>query len=704
MKSPILTFSSQSCLIFCLASCYFALQPAYAQQPPIDDILDLGLEDLLSMEVTSVSRKKQRLTESAAAIYVITQEDIRRSGVTSIPEALRMAPGIQVAKMDSNKWAISSRGFNAQFANKLLVLIDGRSVYTPSYSGVYWEVQNTMLKDIDRIEVIRGPGATIWGANAVNGVINIITRSATETRGGVVVARAGNEEKSQLAMRYGFDLGEQSSARVYFKSSDYDSSYATELDNDAGDEWSNYQGGFRMEIPLSTRDQLTLQGDAYRADENQIIRLEWLDPALAENNPPDQNLPFRKVNNPDIIDSSGHNLLARWQRTGEGGLNSTLQIYLDQTKRQELILDQRHDILDIDFTQHYNGWESHNIIWGAGYRRTENDNISSFNVAILKASESTSLVSAFIQDEIVLKPETLRLTLGVKLEDSDYTGVETQPSARIVWLATSKQTLWASVSHAVRTPSQIETSGRIVTSIFVNPFITPVTTGDVIYANGSDTFDSEKLNAFELGYRVQPNERLSLDFALFRNEYRDLNTFEVTGVQSLANPFDPANPVLIPSGFVFDNKRDASSQGIELSADWYATESWRLQLSYSTLRIDAENHTDSGDTITISSVVGSAPKNQWSLRSLHTLSDSMTLDLWLYRNDELKNTSFSIPTAIPAYSSFNARLGWKIQHNLEFAVVGHNLLADQHKEFAGEGFISRTEVERSLYAQLRWDF
>ena len=419
----------------------------------MDNYLDLPLEDLLSMEVTSVSKKKQRLTEAAAAVFVITQEDIRRSGVTSIPEALRLAPGLQVAKIDANKWAISSRGFNTQFVNKLLVLIDGRSVYTPSYSGVYWDAQDTLLEDIDRIEVIRGPGATLWGANAVNGVINIITKQAGDTQGGLMVASAGNEEKVIAGLRYGAELNKNTHGRLYLKFNERDSSYAPGLDDEAGDDWKSLRGGFRIDSQPSDKDRWTVQGDVYEADENQTLNL-WRDPS----DPSNLNFaPFYlDANTADEIESSGWNLLTRWDHLLSNTSNITLQLYYDHTKRAENFLLQEQDTLDIDFQHQLEVFGNHDLVWGLGYRHIEDEFSNTYIVAFLPDSGSSDLFSAFLQDEIELLPDRLRLTLGSKFEQNDFTGFEVQPSARLIWLPTERSTLWGSVSRAVRTPSRLE--------------------------------------------------------------------------------------------------------------------------------------------------------------------------------------------------------------------------------------------------------
>jgi iron complex outermembrane receptor protein len=657
--------------------------PAWAQES-IENYLDMPLEDLLSMQVTSVSKKKQRLNEAAAAIFVITQEDIRRSGATSIPEALRMAPGIQVAKIDANKWAISSRGFNTQFVNKLLVLIDGRTVYTPAYSGVYWEVQDTLLEDVDRIEVIRGPGATLWGANAVNGVINIITKQAKDTQGGLLVAGSGNEERAIASLRYGAQLNDKAQGRAYLKYNNRDSSYYPALDDDAGDEWENLRGGFRLDTQLTENDNWTLQGDVYEVKANQLLNL-WQDPSDPANA---VYAPYYLATNlPDRVKSTGWNLLTRWDRLLSEDSNIRLQVYYDHTRRAEIFNVQTHDTLDFDFQHQFKVLDVHDVVWGLGYRRVQDDFDNTFNVNFIPDRQSSELISAFIQDEIQLVPNRLHLTLGSKFEHNDYSGFEIQPSVRLVWLPTERSTVWASVSRAVRTPSRLETGSHIVARIIpIPPTYFPMT----LYTVGNEDLESEKLMAYEAGYRIQPRENLSFDLALFYNDYDKLQNFERTP---------------LPTEQLFDNKLTARTSGLEVVIDWRPQEWWRLQTSYSHIHIISDLDNDSTDPIGADSVVeGSTPRHQLSLRSMMDVSRQVSLDLWVYYMDELQRTSWSVPISIPEYTSFNARLAWRPNDALEFSLNGHNLLDNHHREFVGENLLIQAEVERSIYGQVRWDF
>ncbi len=685
MKINIVIHNNIKAVVVCLLAFIVINKYSHASES-VEDFLSMPLADLLTLEVTSASKKKQPLNETATAIFVITSEDIKRSGVTSIPEALRMAPGIQVARMDANKWAITSRGFASQFANKLLVLIDGRSVYTPSFSGVYWDAQDTMLEDIERIEVIRGPGATVWGANAVNGVINIITKHASDTQGGLLVAGGGNQEKSLASLRYGIEIEEDTFSRFYLKHNQRNSSYNPTLNSDTGDNWESIRAGFRVDSQHNKKDSWTLQGDVYHNDENQIINL-WRDPS----DPANAGLApfFLDTNILDNIDSTGWNLLTRWQHQTEDNGNATIQLYYDSTDRTEGFLRQQHDTIDIDFQYQFQANRSHEIIWGLAYRNTRDNYDNTFVVAFNPGNQKRDLFSAFIQDEIELVSDTLRLTIGSKFEHNDITGTEVQPNIRLLWLASERSTLWTSVSRAVRTPSQLEETSSTVGSIVpLPPTFNPV----VFHVTGNPAIRSEDLIAYEVGYRFLPQENLSLDLALFYNDYDNSIIFE------------SSSSVPGPADIIFDNTASGYSNGLELSIDWRVMEWWRLQSSYSYLKV-AGFLGSSSDPAGINGInENSYPENQLSIRSLMDVSERVSLDLWVYYVDRLRKTSFSKNTSIPDYTSVNLRLAWHPHETVELSLIGQNLFNNSHPEFAGEIILPQTEVHRSIYAQLSWNF
>jgi len=663
----------------------FLITPAFLITPvqaddQVDSYLDLGLEDLLSMEVTSVSRKKQRLSEAAAAVFVITQEDIRRSGATSIPEALRMAPGLQVARIDSNKWAITSRGFNGRFANKLLVLMDGRSVYTPTFAGVYWEVQDYLMEDIERIEVIRGPGATLWGANAVNGVINIITKHADETIGALVTASIGDEEKGAVGVRFGTKLGETSTGRGYFKAFSRDN-YVDANGSDFDDDWGMMQGGFKVDSHVSADDSVAFQGDYYRGDIAQSV----VSASMAA--------PYRTIYR-DEVDVSGGNLLGRWQHTASSTSQFTFQSYFDWTERDEGYADQSNRTFDVDF-QHQITLGKHDLIWGLGYRFISMKFDGGFNVSATPSEKrEDDLYSFFVQDEIVLVEDLLKLIVGSKFEHNDYSGTEIQPSVRFVWMPAENHAVWGSVSRAARTPARLD-HGLNVTAMVVPPFTptnpTPVPAVATITHNSD--FDSEEVWAWELGYRVKPAKNLSFDLAFFYNDYDQLRNI------TLETPVFQDTHVLQP--LLIRNDIKGSTYGIEVASIWQPSEWWQWNLAYSYLVSDFD-----ADTPVDGAWTSLAPRHQLSLRSLIDLSENVSLDLWFRYVDRHQMTDgFTLSLQeIDSYTTLDARLAWRLERNIELSLVGQNLFDSQHPEAVAELFTLSSEIERSVFAKIKWSF
>lgn len=646
--------------------------PATARQ-----LLDLSLEDLLNIEVTSVAKKSQPLSEVAAAAYVITQQDIRRSGVTSIPEALRLAPGVQVARIDANKWAVSIRGSNSRFANKLLVLIDGRSVYTPLFSGVFWDVQDTVLEDIERIEVIRGPGGTLWGANAVNGVVNIITKGAGETRGGLVSAGVGTEERGFGTVRYGGALGESAHYRVYGKYFNRDG--GVELTGaDGADDWDQARAGFRLDWQASAGDAMVLQGDIYDGKSGEKLQV------------PSPLPPFRTAvaNDQDV---AGGNLLARWTRSLADGSDMQLQLYYDRTERDSLLFRETRDTLDVDFQHRFPLLRINDIVWGLGYRYTGNQVGNTALVAVDPDSRHDQVFSAFLQDEITLIPKRLRLILGSKFEHNDYTGFEIQPSARLLWSPAENHALWAAVTRAVRTPSPADrdvTADTLIQGVASLPNLPlPV----IARVSGDKHFDSEKLLAYELGYRMQLTESLALDAAAFYNDYDDARGSDIgepvcdpSGIPLSSNPLClfSAQRVVVP--FSIENIPSATSYGFEVAADWRSTDRLRWKAYYAFL---AEKH-----------IHPSSPRHYVSLRSAVDVRPTVHADLWLRYVDSVDDFD------IDSYLTLDVRLAWQALKNLELAIVGQNLLEPKHQEFLSELGDVPIAIQRSGYLQLRWQF
>lgn len=646
------------------------------------EILDLGLEDLLDMDVTSVSKKIQPLSSSPAAIHVISERDIRQSGVTTIPEALRMVPGLQVARIDSNKWAITSRGFNGRFSNKLLVLIDGRSVYSPSFSGVYWEVQDTLLEDIERIEVIRGPGATLWGTNAVNGVINIVTKHSADTAGGLAVVGAGNQEQHMGGLRYGGAIGDNTYARVYVKENQRGAS-DLQTGGDANDDWSMHRGGLRVDSQLA-RDSFTLQGDIYRGNVNQTLTL----PSLTG--------PFFQETFIDHVDVSGWHLLTRWKHTVSATSEFELQAYYDYTHRDEIFADETRKTFDLDFQHRILLTDNHDVLWGLHFRNVRDHYAPSFVAPIFPTANSIDSYTGFLQSEIALR-DNIALTLGSKIEYLEHTGLEIQPNLRVMWSLSDQHKLWASVSRAVRTPSRAEHDARFLASVIppllpeINPLPLPVM---VIFA-GSENFKPEDLTAFEVGYRLLPGKHFSLDIAAFYNDYSQLRGVRAGEIE-IPDSFD--QPIIQP--YYIDNQYSGATRGYEVSAVWQPQEWWRLDFSYSYIDLTIDGNDQFSET-----QFGHPPRHQVSLRSTIKLDSNIDLNLWGRYVSNIKASYIgTLPYAIDAYTTLDANVVWRPARNLEIAVVGQNLLDNRHTEFVAEAFIPETEIKRSLHIKVQMAF
>ncbi|PYT34752.1 MAG: TonB-dependent receptor [Acidobacteria bacterium] len=653
-----------------------------AQNPRnVPDVTAMSMEDLMNLQVTSVSKRTQKVADAAAAIFVLTQEDIRRSGATSIPEALRLVPGLEVARIDQNKWAIGSRGFNGRFDNKLLVLIDGRSVYTPLFSGVYWNVQDVMLEDVDRIEVIRGPGATLWGANAVDGVINVITKKAKATQSAVVTAGAGTEERAAGGVRYGSKLGDNTYYRAYTKYFDWRPSvYPSGVT--AHDGWDALRGGFRADWTPAGANSLTVQGDVYRSRFDETLTVASLSAPYSNTFPNDGKY-------------SGGNILGRWNHTSEGS-SMSLQMYYDNTTITDHSLFGDHqNILDIDFQDGFHAGNSQQFVWGLGYRSIHDKNDASFTVSLQPNQVTLNQFSTFLQDEISLVDNRLQITLGSKFERNEFTGFEIEPNARLLWNLTPNQSIWTAVSRAVRTPALTEEGLRLNSQVIppgtpANPTPLPA----VVAVFGSHQFNSEDLLAYELGYRVQATKNLSLDIATFYNNYSNLRTAEPGA------PYPEGSPAptdfVIP--FVAGNKMSGGTYGVELFADWKVVPKWRLVGSYSYLQMDIHKNIDSQDP-TPDNPNGSSPRHQWYLRSSVDLPKHFEQDTTLRFVDHLPSLG------LPSYYSLDAHLGWRPVNSLEFSIGGQNLLNNWHLEFMPD-FVntSPTVVKRSIFGSITVKF
>ncbi len=603
------------------------------------DLSRMSLEELSNIEITSVSKKPELLGDAPAAVYVITREDIRRSGATSIPEILRLAPNLQVARVDSSQYAITARGFNSTTANKLLVLIDGRSVYTPLYSGVFWDVQDVMIENIERIEVISGAGGTLWGANAVNGVINIITSKSSDTQGGLVSLGAGNTENG-VGTRYGGKLGEDATYRIYGKIFNRDNT-VMENGNSAQDAWHKGQLGFRTDWAASS-DALTLRGDAYDGSIDQAVN--------------------------DNQEISGGNLIARWNRELQDGASLQVQTYYDHTRRvYPGLFGEILNTYDVD-VQHSFRWKTgQDIVWGGGYRYAQDAITNSASLAFLPADKNLTLADIFAQDDITLA-EHLKLTVGARLEHNNYTGFENQPNVRLAWKASDRVLLWSAISRAVRTPSRVD-----------RELFAPGSAPYTILAGGPD-FQSEKLTAYEIGYRIEPSAQASFSISTFYNVYDKLRSLEPTG---------GAPP------YVLGNMMEGNTYGIETWGSYGISEWWQLKAGYTYLKKDLRLKPGSGDTTSLQSA-DTDPRHQFSLRSMMDLAHNLNLDIALRAVSSLPNPG------VPGYVTLDGNLGWKIAKGMELSMSGFNLLGKQHPEFGTAA--TRSNIGRTFYVKMLWEF
>jgi iron complex outermembrane recepter protein len=625
----------------------------------------------LETHVSTVSRSESTVGRSPAAVFVITNEMIRRSGVTTIADALRMAPGMEVANINSNTWAISSRGFNDRYANKLLVMIDGRTVYSPVYSGVTWDVQDVLLEDVDRIEVIRGPGGTLWGANAVNGVISIITKKAKDTQGTYITAGGGDHERLNDAARYGGQLGENGYYRVYGKSFERGPGAALPTYGPADDAWRQGRVGFRADWDLDRckTDTFTVQGDFYSGVDGIRQNQTLVAPPFLQS----------RTGHEDV---TGGNLLARWKHVLDGDSDWTLQTYYDRFDRDSPLIAQHAATFDVDFQHCFPLGDRQKITWGAGFRQVHDSLISTddFSTHFTPPERTYDTISQFAQDEIAVVEDLLTFTIGAKLEENDYTGLECQPSARLLWTPDKRQSVWGAVSRAVRTPARID-SDFFATA--------PPVFGAFPRILGNRDFESETLIAYELGYRAQPTERFSWDVAAFYNTYDRLRT---TAFGTRSMEFVPAPPHMILPVLVVNGPR-ADTYGIELASNWKLSERWRLYGQYTYFQLVMYTPTGVGED--------KDPHNQIYFRSSWDLRSDIEYDVALRYVDSLHEIN------VPAYITMDMRLAWRPRKRLEVAVVGQNLLQAQHQEYgrtANDWLNDFTAVPRGVYGTVAWRY
>jgi len=622
----------------------------------------LSLEQLMDMSVTSVAREPEPYKEAPAAIQVITSEEIENSGASSIPEALRLADSLDIAQKNSHDWAISARGFNTSLANKMLVLVDGRSVYTPLFAGVSWDQQDYILADIDRIEVISGPGGTLWGANAVNGVISITTKSAQDTQGLYVSGGGGSWLHDFGAARYGGVLASNVYYRIYGKYFDRGSQVMPD-GNSASDSWNMGQGGFRIDdVPLSP-NTYTLQGDFNAGHEDVTTG--------GTANVADGNLLGRWTHT--ISDDSDMQLQSYFYRTH---LSDPIPASIDPFVNQAGTLIDDMDTYDIDFQHRFSLGEHNHFVWGLGYRRTHETDQNAPGLQYIPSTLDQDLYSGFVQDEILLL-RNLHFTLGTKVEHNDYTGFEEEPSARIQWDVTSKQMIWAAVSRAVRMPSRVDEDEQIPTTLHI-PLL-----------EGSSNFKSETLIAFELGYRAQLGQKVSASISTYYNLYNDIRSTSYT----------PTN--IIP--LYFANNLRGETYGGELAGDYQMLNWWRLHAGYDLLKehlyvIPGQYDYNGGHNETAD------PQQQFSIRSSMDLPANVEFDTALRWVDSLSINDGPVVATVPSYFEVDARLGWQATKHIEFSIVGQNLVHAQHQEYGYPGNPATEDIVRSGYGEMTCRF
>ena len=643
---------------------------AHGQVSGANDLTQMNLEDLMNLQVTSVAKRQQSLSKAGAAVFVITQEDIRRSGAQNIPDALRMVPGVQVAQVNRNRWAVSIRGFLDTFGNKVLVLVDGRTVYRNSISGVFWDEIDMPMENIDRIEIVRGPGGTVWGANAVNGVINILTKRAADTQGMLVTAASGSEANAETTVQYGGKAGRSGAYRLFGRYNNVNNTRWSDNQN-ALDGSNRFSGGFRSDWNVSSGDRFTVQGDFQRLGAGQKIDVPSASPFLATDRIPDR------------IEFTGENVVARWTHTFRNGSEASLQFYDDHYIRLDTGLRDSANVADFDFQHHVALTNRNDIVWGAGYRLASSNSRAGRYLGFKPSEYKNQLSSTFVQDEFAITP-TLSFTLGSKFEHNSVTGFDYEPGAQLVWEKSKRQTFWTSIAKAVRQPARSDIN---LVGAFRN-----VPLGDGAYGVVQLTQDGhgdvEKLYSAQVGHRAQWKDQVSIDSVFFFSSYRKLQTVEP--LQPYFTFLDGPPHLVIPAAFGYFG--NATSYGVEMSASWRVSHRWKLTPQFSALRLD-EVVTSPGK---LAIELGQTARYLLGARSSFNLTRRLEWD-----------ASFNTTPAIagtPGFTRVDSRLGWRFGEGVELSVVGQNLLSARHVEFPDANFVSHAPVERTVFGKITWRF
>ena len=677
MKSVKLDAAVRSCiqghLAIALILVSAGVRPLPAQEANYD-LAALSLEELMEIEVTLASRRPQKVSESAAAIAVVTRDELQRAGVRTLPDALRLVPGMQVGQIDANKWMVTARGFAGLFSNKLLVLMDGRSVYTPLFSGVFWESQDVLIEDLDRIEVLRGPGGTLWGANAVNGIINIVTRDAVESRGTYVEA-GGGRERGYAVARHGFAIG-RGHARVFVKGFRRGRSAAVTA-APARDDWDMIRGGFRADFELDARDRITLLGSVQRSTLGQSLTY------VAHEPPPLAQLYYFDT------PTAGGDILVRGRRRWRAETETEVQLYYDVYDREEAILQGRIHNADLDVKQQLR-WGRHRLVLGSGYRRTWDDIDSTFTAWVTSPSRTTHLFSGFAHDDIDLVAERLRVSIGAKVEHNSFTGFEVQPNARLWYSPNPQHDLWLAVSRPLRTPARGDHDLQAILTSFETDSL-PV----LVQVDNNRRFRAEKMVAVDGGYRFAVGPAWFADVSAFYNRYDDLLTQE-PGLWYAAGE-ESARYFILPLRLA--NLARARAVGAEVAVDWTGLSWSQVRAVYSYLNLDVELDAGSLDTVTGSHET-SSPHHQLALRSLSDVGpwSVAVTGRWVSALEDLGDG-----TGIDAYGTIDARLARSFGHGFEISLAGRNLLEAEHREaYSATVGSAPTAVQREAYLAVTW--
>ena len=662
---------AKTCFSLMSSACFCGM--VAAQDPVARDLADLSIEELMNESVTSVSKKKTRLGDAPAAISLITADDIRRSGLISLPELLRLVPGLSVARIHGNEWSVAARGFTGQYANKLLVLMDGRSVYSPMFAGVYWNAQDLLLEDIDRIEVIRGPGATLWGANAVNGVINVTTKGAKETQGGLVTGVFGTEERPAVSVRYGGQIASDLHYRVYARHFEREG-FGIGSGAESPDNWAMSRVGARLDWEPVDGDLLSLQAEYYRGTVGEHFDGVSL------------TAPFSRPEDLARRNFGGH-VIGRWDREFSAGSNLMVQAYYDRFHQGDGDIAETRSTFDLEVQHRFPIGERHDVVWGFDGRYTSDRLASTFYLSFDPAHDQERIYSVFLQDEITLVTGRLKLIGGSKFEHNASTGWEVQPGVRLWWQPAAGQSVWASVSTAVRTPARYDRDSRLNSAVFQPPDSLPI----LVSLFGKPDAAAEKLTAYELGYRLEVDPRLSFDVAAFYNRYDRILSYVGGPVVSESEP--APSHLLLP--LHFENALSGETYGAEISTRWQATDRWRLVVTHAWIRMRLRPD---------SSVREETPEHQFQIHSYLDLPWRLQWHAAIYRIGGIVAPLDNDRVPVGAYTRLDLGLSWQPASHIELSIVGQNLLDRRHAEYGSFKTATLTEVPRSVHGRVTWRF